>query len=141
MNEKKVQHYAIILEVCGSHSLMLLTDILVLQLYTKAYEIFKRNTPGGSTQAQSRLTLWIAYRIAQTYYDSGEFAMAVRCVYLRGHVGIPLMLSCSEDSSNALQRPIAEKNGMIYCGLSWRHGMRVLNSWGMLNSVYVCYLR
>ena len=118
-----------------------LTDIPVLQLYTKAYEIFKKNTPGGSTQAQSRLTLWIAYRIAQTYYDSGEFAMAVRCVSLRGHVGIPMFIRCSEDSSNALQRRIAEKNGMIYCDLSWRHGMRVLNSWGMLNLVCVCYLR
>ncbi|KAK2463095.1 hypothetical protein APHAL10511_004750 [Amanita phalloides] len=61
-NEKKVQHHAIILE-----------------LYTKAYEIFKKYISlGGSNQAQSRLTLWIAYRIAQTYYDSGEFAMAVR---------------------------------------------------------------
>lgn len=89
MNEKKVQHYAIILEVCGPHNLMNLTNIPVLQLYTKAYEIFKKYIPpGGSTQAQGRLTLWIAYRIAQTYYDSGEFAMAVRCVYLRGHVGI-----------------------------------------------------
>ena len=32
-------------------------------------------------QNPGRLTLWIAYRIAQTYYDSGKFDMAVRCVY------------------------------------------------------------
>ena len=31
-------------------------------------------------QNPGRLTLWIAYRIAQTYYDSGKFDMAVRCV-------------------------------------------------------------
>ncbi|KAF8633400.1 hypothetical protein AX17_004571 [Amanita inopinata Kibby_2008] len=61
-NEKKVQHHA-----------------LVLELYTKAYEIFKQHSPAkGQNQGQSRLTLWIAYRIAQTYYDSGEFATAVR---------------------------------------------------------------
>ncbi|KAF8627616.1 hypothetical protein AX15_004317 [Amanita polypyramis BW_CC] len=61
-NEKKVQHYAITLE-----------------FYTKAYELFKKYTPSiAPNQPQSRLTLWIAYRIAQTYYDSGEFAMAVR---------------------------------------------------------------
>ena len=29
-------------------------------------------------QNPGRLTLWIAYRIAQTYYDSGKFDMAVR---------------------------------------------------------------
>ncbi|KIK09233.1 hypothetical protein K443DRAFT_671719 [Laccaria amethystina LaAM-08-1] len=61
-NEKKVEHLAIILE-----------------LYTKAYELFKKYTPASSqTQAQGRLTLWIAYRIAQTYHQSGKFDMAVR---------------------------------------------------------------
>lgn len=61
-NEKKVQHYAIILE-----------------LYTKAYEIFKKHSlTTAQNQAQSRLTLWIAYRIAQTYHDSGDFQTAVR---------------------------------------------------------------
>ena len=29
-------------------------------------------------QNPGRLTLWIAYRIAQTYYESGKFDMAVR---------------------------------------------------------------
>ncbi|TFK74712.1 hypothetical protein BDN72DRAFT_812681 [Pluteus cervinus] len=61
-NEKKVDHHVIILE-----------------LYTKAYELFKKYTPvGPNNAAQGRLTLWIAYRIAQTYYDSGKFDMAVR---------------------------------------------------------------
>lgn len=59
-NEKKVEHLAIILE-----------------LYTKAYELFKKYTP-ASSQGQGRLTLWIAYRIAQTYHQSGKFDMAVR---------------------------------------------------------------
>ena len=31
-------------------------------------------------QNPGRLTLWIAYGIAQTYYDSGKFDMAVRYV-------------------------------------------------------------
>ncbi|KAF8891851.1 Gryzun, putative trafficking through golgi-domain-containing protein [Infundibulicybe gibba] len=61
-NEKKVEHLVIILE-----------------LYTKAYELFKKYSPAGPQgAAQGRLTLWIAYRIAQTYYDSGKFDMAVR---------------------------------------------------------------
>ena len=93
-----------------SHNLMLLTDISVLQFYTKAHEIFEKNT---STQAQSRLALWIAYRITETYYDSSKSAMAVRCVYLRGHVNIPMFISCSEYSPNASRGPIVEKNGMI----------------------------
>ncbi|KDR75635.1 hypothetical protein GALMADRAFT_268205 [Galerina marginata CBS 339.88] len=59
-NEKKVEHLAIINE-----------------LYTKAYELFKKHSP-ASNQGQGRLTLWIAYRIAQTYYDAGKFDMAVR---------------------------------------------------------------
>ncbi|TFK44945.1 Gryzun, putative trafficking through golgi-domain-containing protein [Crucibulum laeve] len=59
-NEKKVEHLNIILE-----------------LYTKSYELFKKYNPAAS-QNQGRLTLWIAYRIAQTYYDSGKFDMAVR---------------------------------------------------------------
>ncbi|KAI6046343.1 Gryzun, putative trafficking through golgi-domain-containing protein [Pisolithus marmoratus] len=57
-NEKKVDHLT-----------------LALELYTKAYELFKQHS---STASQGRLTLWIAYRIALTYYDSGKFEMAVR---------------------------------------------------------------
>uniref|UniRef100_A0A8H7Y8D4 Trafficking protein particle complex subunit 11 domain-containing protein n=1 Tax=Psilocybe cubensis TaxID=181762 RepID=A0A8H7Y8D4_PSICU len=59
-NEKKVEHLAIINE-----------------LYTKAYELFKKYS-SASNQGQGRLTLWIAYRIAQTYYEAGKFDMAVR---------------------------------------------------------------
>ncbi|EGN92744.1 hypothetical protein SERLA73DRAFT_98785 [Serpula lacrymans var. lacrymans S7.3] len=58
VNEKKVDHLTIILE-----------------LYTKSYELFKKY---GSPSSQGRLTLWIAYRIAQTYYESNKFDMAVR---------------------------------------------------------------
>lgn len=61
-NEKKIDHLAVILE-----------------LYTKSYELFKKYTSVPSPNAtQGRLTLWIAYRIAQTYYDSGKFDMAIR---------------------------------------------------------------
>ncbi|EIN06785.1 hypothetical protein PUNSTDRAFT_115294 [Punctularia strigosozonata HHB-11173 SS5] len=59
-NEKKVDHLTIILE-----------------LYTRAYELFKKYSPSVGT-GQGRQTLLIAYRIAQTYYESGKFDMAVR---------------------------------------------------------------
>ncbi|KAJ8480730.1 hypothetical protein ONZ45_g15551 [Pleurotus djamor] len=61
-NERKVDHYVIILE-----------------LYTKSYELFKKQgMTSNQKPSQGRLTLWIAYRIAQTYYDSGKYDMAVR---------------------------------------------------------------
>ncbi|KAF8663656.1 hypothetical protein AX16_000898 [Volvariella volvacea WC 439] len=62
VNEKKVDHLVIILE-----------------LYTKAYELFKKYASVNSANpTQGRLTLWIAYRIAQTYYDSGKFDTAIK---------------------------------------------------------------
>ncbi|KAG6857740.1 hypothetical protein H0H87_004156 [Tephrocybe sp. NHM501043] len=80
-NEKKVDHLTIILEVrpfsCMPPSLVV--DFIMLQLYTKAYELFKKHTvvdPQNLTQ--SRLTLWIAYRIALTYYESAKHDMAIR---------------------------------------------------------------
>ncbi|KAG8221229.1 glutathione transferase omega-1 [Butyriboletus roseoflavus] len=57
-NEKKVDHLTIVLE-----------------LYTKSYELFKKYS---STASQGRLTLWIAYRIANTYHQSGKFELAIR---------------------------------------------------------------
>ncbi|KAG1737900.1 Gryzun, putative trafficking through golgi-domain-containing protein [Suillus paluster] len=57
-NEKKVDHLT-----------------LILELYTKSYEVFKKY---NSTTSQGRLTLWIAYRIAHTYYESEKFDVAVR---------------------------------------------------------------
>ncbi|GLB37359.1 putative foie gras liver health family 1 [Lyophyllum shimeji] len=61
-NEKKVDHLSIILE-----------------LYTKTYELFKKYTVvEPQNPAQGRLTLWIAHRIAQTYYHSGKYDMAMR---------------------------------------------------------------
>ncbi|KAJ7169134.1 Gryzun, putative trafficking through golgi-domain-containing protein [Mycena crocata] len=61
-NEKKVDHL-----------------IIILELYTKAYELFKKYASANAqNQNQGRLTLWIAYRIGQTYYESGKFDMAVR---------------------------------------------------------------
>ncbi|KAG6920032.1 hypothetical protein DXG01_010100 [Tephrocybe rancida] len=61
------------------HYLRITLTSFALQLYTKAYELFKKHTvvdPQNPTQ--SRLTLWIAYRIAQTYYDSTKYDMAIR---------------------------------------------------------------
>lgn len=48
---------------------------LILELYTKSYEVFKKHS---STTSQGRLTLWIAYRIAHTYYESEKFDVAIR---------------------------------------------------------------
>ncbi|EJD46843.1 hypothetical protein AURDEDRAFT_86850 [Auricularia subglabra TFB-10046 SS5] len=56
VNEKKVDHQA-----------------LVLELYTKAYDLFKKFNPGAT-----RLTLYIAYHIALSYHTAGKFDMAVR---------------------------------------------------------------
>ncbi|KAI0061971.1 hypothetical protein BV25DRAFT_1805032 [Artomyces pyxidatus] len=61
VNEKKVDHLAIVLE-----------------MYTKSYELFKKHSAISNGQGQGRLTLRIAYRIAQTYHASGKFDMAVR---------------------------------------------------------------
>ncbi|KZP28516.1 hypothetical protein FIBSPDRAFT_917686 [Athelia psychrophila] len=62
INERKVDHLTIILE-----------------LYTKSYELFKKYSPVNSQNTnQGRLTLWIAYRIAETYYESGKYDMAVK---------------------------------------------------------------
>ncbi|TDL16121.1 hypothetical protein BD410DRAFT_647647 [Rickenella mellea] len=60
LNEKKVDHLT-----------------LILELYTKSYELFKKYAPTTS-QGQGRLTLWIACRIAQTYVAAGKFDLAAR---------------------------------------------------------------
>lgn len=49
-----------------------------MQLYTKAYELFKKHSPQANGHGQGRLTLRIAGRIATTYYAAGKFDMAVR---------------------------------------------------------------
>ncbi|KAG8794879.1 hypothetical protein FRC12_020516 [Ceratobasidium sp. 428] len=55
-NEKKIDHHS-----------------LIVELFTKAYETFKHQQTG-----QSRLTYYIAYRIAETHYESGKFDLAVK---------------------------------------------------------------
>ncbi|KAG2016097.1 glutathione transferase omega-1 [Coprinopsis cinerea AmutBmut pab1-1] len=60
-NEKKVDHLS-----------------LVLELYTKAYEMFKRYNPPSQGQSPGRLTMLIAYRIAEIYALSGKYDMAIR---------------------------------------------------------------
>lgn len=78
-NEKKVDHLVIILEVRFSFQLCHLDPPLSGQLYTKAYEAFKNHTSSQNHQeGQGRSTLWIAYRIAQTYFQSGKVDTAVR---------------------------------------------------------------
>jgi len=53
------------------------------QLYIKAYELFKKYNPGDiSGHGQGRLIFWIAYRIAQTHCDSGQYEMAIRFVLI-----------------------------------------------------------
>ncbi|KIY46190.1 hypothetical protein FISHEDRAFT_47894 [Fistulina hepatica ATCC 64428] len=59
-NEKKVEQLA-----------------LILELYTKAYELFKRHS-GQAQNQPARQTLHIAYCIARTYHASGKFDMAAR---------------------------------------------------------------
>lgn len=56
VNEKKVEHHTVIIE-----------------LFTKAYELFKRFRSG-----QSRQTFYIAYRIAETYHSAGNYESAIR---------------------------------------------------------------
>lgn len=55
---------------------------LIVELYTKAYEVFKSTVPPASaptTQGKgSRQTLWIAYRIAESYRAGGKYDLAVR---------------------------------------------------------------
>jgi hypothetical protein len=77
-----------------------------VELYTKAYEVFKSAsatstatstaattsttatgaagvvTQGGAQGGGGRQTLWIAYRIAETYRENGKYDMAVRWVIL-----------------------------------------------------------
>ncbi|KAG9086628.1 hypothetical protein FRC06_003000 [Ceratobasidium sp. 370] len=55
-NEKKIDHHS-----------------LIVELFTKAYETFKHQQTG-----QSRLTYYIAYRIAETHYENGKFDLAVK---------------------------------------------------------------
>ena len=81
-NEKKVDHLASILEVRSVASISKTKKLIYsTKLYTKAYEVFKKYCSSPSTpqnQLQGRSTLWIAYRIAQTYYESGKYEMSIR---------------------------------------------------------------
>ncbi|KZO93890.1 hypothetical protein CALVIDRAFT_485134 [Calocera viscosa TUFC12733] len=58
-NEKKVDHQAVIRE-----------------LYTKAYELFKKHASGMADQ--SRLPFYVAFRVAEAYFDAGEWETSVR---------------------------------------------------------------
>jgi hypothetical protein len=59
LNEQKVDHWA-----------------LILELFSKAYELFKNHAP--STSGQSRLTFFIALQIATAYHESGKDELAVK---------------------------------------------------------------
>ena len=59
LNEQKVDHWA-----------------LILELFSKSYELFKKHAP--STSGQSRLTFFIALQIATAYHESGKDELAVK---------------------------------------------------------------
>ena len=59
LNEQKVDHWS-----------------LILELFSKAYELFKQHAP--STPGQSRLTFFIALQIATAYHESGKDELAVK---------------------------------------------------------------
>lgn len=118
-NERKVDHLTIILEVSSmTISAQTFQELIYLafKLYTRAYELFKKYGH-PSAQNQGRLTLWIAYRIAQTYFQSGKFDMAVRWV-VSGYLLFNVLIGCDLGSSNALPRRIDAKDGTscsIHC--------------------------
>lgn len=58
-NEKKVDHAA-----------------LVIELFTKSYSLLKEQR-----YAQDRVALFVAFRIAETYCQSGQYDMAMRWVF------------------------------------------------------------
>lgn len=76
-NEKKVDHAALVIEVCPAKSTYLSSIALILthiaQLFSKAYSLLK-DLPSPS----NRTALYIAYRIAETYNFSGQHEMAIR---------------------------------------------------------------
>ena len=91
-------------------------------------------------QNPGRLTLWIAYGIAQTYYDSGKFDMAVRCVLPSDSstVDVGLQLSLLTGSSSALRRRIAVRAGSRSCIRCSRSGTSVRSSLVMWTLVCGC---
>ena len=91
-------------------------------------------------QNPGRLTLWIAYRIAQTYYDSGKFDMSVRCVLPSGlsSVDVGLELSLMTGSSSALRRRIVARSGTPCCTLCSRLGIDARSNLVTWSSAYNC---
>jgi hypothetical protein len=59
LNEQKVDHWT-----------------LILELFSKAYELFKKHALPNS--GQSRLTFFIALQIATAYHESGKDELAVK---------------------------------------------------------------
>ncbi|KZT58702.1 hypothetical protein CALCODRAFT_432256 [Calocera cornea HHB12733] len=63
-NEKKVDHQAVVRE-----------------LYTKAYELFKKHASAATAGAagdQQRLPFYVAFRVAEAYFEAGEWETSVR---------------------------------------------------------------
>jgi len=61
MNEKKVDHQA-----------------LILELHTKAYDLFKKYSPSSL-----RLTLYVAYHIGLAYHAAAKYDTAAKCVIMQ----------------------------------------------------------
>lgn len=77
-NEKNVDHTSLVIEVRPFFSVALLAHSLIrdsLQLFTKAYSHFKHSESG-----QARMSLYIAFRIAEAYKDSGQNEMTIKFV-------------------------------------------------------------
>lgn len=76
-NEKKIDHAALVIEVCryaiDIYVLCFTVLTRVVQLFSKAYSLLKdRPFP------LNRTALYVAYRIAETYNFSGQHVMAIR---------------------------------------------------------------
>ena len=94
MNEKKVDHLSSIHEVNKITVCRVELNTDTLQLYSKAYEVFKKYSPVppisptasiiGSSQslpqpgANGRFMLLIAHWIARTCYEAGKYDVAMR---------------------------------------------------------------
>lgn len=76
-NEKKIDHAALVIEVCryaiDIYVICFTVLTRVVQLFSKAYSLLK-----DLPFPLNRTALYVAYRIAETYNFSGQHVMAIR---------------------------------------------------------------
>jgi hypothetical protein len=88
---------------------------LIIELYTKAYSLFKEQE-----QAQDRTALYAAYRIAETYCANDQYDLAMRCALLSlihqrraiVHTAVDSMDANSVASLIGSRRPSRRTNGL-----------------------------